>query len=51
MSNTANKMPWQNRCLKAVENGLPFELSHHKDVSPALKCAVILKWHTSVSDK
>lgn len=29
--------------LKAVETGQPFELSHQKEVSPALKCAVILK--------
>lgn len=37
--------------LKAVVIGQPFELSHHKDTSPALKCAVILnKWHPFISD-
>lgn len=51
VSNTTNIMPWQNCCLKAVENGLPFDLSHQIYVSPALKCAVILKWHTFLSDK
>lgn len=29
--------------LKAVETGQPFELSHQKEVSPALKCAVVLE--------